>query len=180
MWHHKGSGPWCKKIRGKRHYFGTDKDAALAESMRLKDDLEAGRVAPPPDDQRVKLVSLVAASLTHTPHQVQTGELASRTFELYCGTSEKLLTHFGETGVVDQLRRQGLNPFKRYPAVAGEKLRLALIPRAASEMGGASREGMAGAVGAGVGYTQSTRNIALCRRNGVLPNFALFRNQGAW
>ncbi|MGM0490883.1 MAG: hypothetical protein ACQESR_29515 [Planctomycetota bacterium] len=45
-------------------YFGTDREAALAEYMRTKDDLEAGRVPSPPDDRRLPLVRLVNAFLT--------------------------------------------------------------------------------------------------------------------
>jgi len=37
------NGQWCKKIRGKLHYFGTDADAALAKWLDEKDDLLAGR-----------------------------------------------------------------------------------------------------------------------------------------
>lgn len=41
---------WCKKIRGKRHYFGTypstSYDEALAEYKRCKFDLEAGHGRP--------------------------------------------------------------------------------------------------------------------------------------
>ena len=39
----RADGRYVKKIRGKIHYFGTDHDAALAEWLRVKDDLLAGR-----------------------------------------------------------------------------------------------------------------------------------------
>src|SRR5262249_21785707 len=38
------TGQWMKKIRGRSHYFGTDRDKALAENVRPKDDLEGGRL----------------------------------------------------------------------------------------------------------------------------------------
>lgn len=39
------AGYWCKKIRGRLHYFGPwpDPDGALAKYMEQKDDLHAGR-----------------------------------------------------------------------------------------------------------------------------------------
>ena len=39
----RADGRWCRKIKGRVHYFGTDKDAALEEWARVKDDLLAGR-----------------------------------------------------------------------------------------------------------------------------------------
>jgi hypothetical protein len=44
--YHKGSGQWCKKVRGKVHYFGTDSTAALDKWLAEKDYLLAGRERP--------------------------------------------------------------------------------------------------------------------------------------
>ncbi len=41
FWHRNGQ--WCKKIRGKHHYFGTDSRAAHDEYIRVANDLHAGR-----------------------------------------------------------------------------------------------------------------------------------------
>ena len=40
--HLHATGQWAKNIRGKRHYFGTNKDAALAVYVRVRADLEGG------------------------------------------------------------------------------------------------------------------------------------------
>jgi len=37
------NGQFCKRIRGKLHYFGTDSDEALKRYLDEKDDLHAGR-----------------------------------------------------------------------------------------------------------------------------------------
>jgi hypothetical protein len=47
------SGRWSKTIRGRVYYFGTDRDAALAEYVRTKTDREVGRVRRPRDEDAV-------------------------------------------------------------------------------------------------------------------------------
>ena len=44
------TGQRTEKIRGRSHNFGTDKDKALAEYVRVKDDLEGGRLPRPRDE----------------------------------------------------------------------------------------------------------------------------------
>ena len=41
-----GNRQWCKKIRGKVHFFGVwaDPDAALRKYLDERDDLQAGRI----------------------------------------------------------------------------------------------------------------------------------------
>ena len=65
LWLHAASGQWCKKIHGKRHYFGDDKEKALGryetERAALEDGLEPG---PSEDDYTVRL--LVNEFLTYS------------------------------------------------------------------------------------------------------------------
>ena len=108
LWLHAGSRQWAKKIQGRCYYFGTDQDAALAEYMRTKDDLEAGRVPLPPDSVRVTLLKAVQVFLTHKTHQLSAGEIGQRSFDSYYDSCEALLKHFGKTVFVDQLRPSDL------------------------------------------------------------------------
>lgn len=43
------NGQWCKKVKGKPRYFGTDLDAALARWADEKDYLLAGKEPPKHD-----------------------------------------------------------------------------------------------------------------------------------
>ena len=106
------TGQWMKKVRGHCYYFGTDRDAALIEYMRVKEDLEAGRMPKPADTDRITLLRAVQVFLTHKTHQVQTGELGSRSFDMYYDSCEGMLAHFGKTVFVDQLRPEELLAYR--------------------------------------------------------------------
>ena len=41
FWHRNGQ--WCKKIKGKHHYFGRNSRAAQDQYIRVAEDLHAGR-----------------------------------------------------------------------------------------------------------------------------------------
>src|SRR5215467_1144608 len=78
------TGRWAKKIRGKLHYFGpwSDPDGALAKYLDQKDALHAGRKArPDPDGLTVK--ELANEFLNFKQTQVDSGELARRTWQDY-------------------------------------------------------------------------------------------------
>ena len=113
LWLHSHTGQWCKKIRGHRRYFGTDRDKALAEYLRVKDDLQAGRIPPPVGCDRVTLLYVVNAYLTHQRHKVQTGELAERSFADYHRTCELLLAHLGKTTAVESIGPAELLAYRR-------------------------------------------------------------------
>lgn len=50
------NGQWCKKIRGKQYYFGTDKAKAVEKYLKQKDYLHAG-ISPPKDRLTVREIA---------------------------------------------------------------------------------------------------------------------------
>lgn len=104
LWLHSGTGQWAKKIRGQHYYFGTDKDAALKEYMRVRDDLKAGRKPQPPSSSLVTIKLLGDTFLTHKKSQVIVGELTRTSFNNYEATCQRMADFFGKTSAVESLR----------------------------------------------------------------------------
>jgi site-specific recombinase XerD len=136
------TGQWTKKVRGRSYYFGTDRDAALTEYSRVREDLEAGRMPKPADGSRVTLLRAVNEFLTHKTHQVKTGELGSRSFGMYYDSCEGMLAHFGKTVFVDQLTpadllayRHKLAKTRNATSIANEVTRARTVFRFAFENG---------------------------------------------
>ena len=61
------AGYWCKKIRGKLHYFGpwSDLDGALAKYLEQKDALHAGKT-PRPEPGALTVRDLASTFLNHS------------------------------------------------------------------------------------------------------------------
>lgn len=96
LWLHP-SGRWCRKIKGRFHYFGKadDPQAALNKWLNQKDDLLAGRIPRPSGVTGVNLDTLVNSFLTHKENLTQTGELRRSTFDEYCRILKVLIDYFG-------------------------------------------------------------------------------------
>lgn len=103
LWRHKGTGLWCKKIRGRFHYFGADKEAALKRYEREREDLEAGR-APRPEVGGLTVRQLVNTFLTAKRDRVDAGELSPRSWDEYFLASERVVDAFGKDRAVADLR----------------------------------------------------------------------------
>src|SRR5438128_162153 len=90
------AGYWCKKIRGKLHYFGpwADPDGALRKDLDQKDSLHAG-VTPRPDPEALTVKELGNAFLNEKKNRVDTGELSPRTWAGYKEAAELMLKHLG-------------------------------------------------------------------------------------
>ena len=95
-------GYWVKKIRGKVHRFGPrwcDAKTALAEYLRDKDDLLAGR-EPSRDHDDLTVRDAMNYFLTDRDARLQLGELTQRSFNDYKSTCGRIIDHFGRNRAV--------------------------------------------------------------------------------
>lgn len=92
----RADGRYQKQVHGRIHYFGGSADEALAEWLRVKDDLLAGREpAPRPDADATTIAHAVNHWLTYKRRRVESGELAERTWQRYYATGEMLIDTLG-------------------------------------------------------------------------------------
>ncbi len=100
------TGRWCKKIRGKLHYFGPwdDPDGALENLNRELPFLKDGRTPPPDGSDGCTILTLANSFLTSKRLSLTTGELSERSFRDYYKTCELVIGHLGKTRRVDDLR----------------------------------------------------------------------------
>jgi integrase len=98
------AGVWCKKIRGKVHYFGKwdDPQGALQKYLDERDALQAGRT-PRPDPAGVTVKDVANALLNHKRQLVEAGELSNRTFEDYHEACALAVGAFGKSRLVCDL-----------------------------------------------------------------------------
>ena len=110
---HKPTGQYRKRIRGRDFYFGTDPDKALAEWLRVKDDLLAGRAPKPFDGDACDLKSLCNSFLTNAKSKRDGGELTNRSFDDYHKSCERMLKHLGKSANVQELQPTDLMKLRR-------------------------------------------------------------------
>ncbi len=110
---HKPTGQYRKRIRGKDFYFGTDPDRALAEWLRVKDDLLAGRSPKPFEGDRCDLKTLCNVFLTNALAKRDAGEMTGRTFADYFTSCERLVKQLGKTAIVEEITPIDLMALRR-------------------------------------------------------------------
>jgi integrase len=98
------AGYWCKKIRGRIHYFGpwSDPDGALKKYLEQRDDLHAGR-APRPEPATVAVKDVANAFLNAKDEAVKAGELSPRTWADYRSIMDMLVDGLGKRREVTAL-----------------------------------------------------------------------------
>ena len=101
---------FCKKVRGKIHYFGTvnDPQAALNEWLRVKDDLLAGR-EPRPAEGDFTIADICNAFLEYCDEKVDNEDegqrsLSLRSFNDYKAACEVITKVFGRNRSADDIR----------------------------------------------------------------------------
>jgi integrase len=110
------TGQWAKKIRGRTHYFGRDREAALAKYDAQKEDLHRGRI---PKDQKDELTlrGLCNAFLTSKLNKMRSGELSERTFADYHACARRLLRAIGKGRAVADIDGSDFEKFRAKLAV---------------------------------------------------------------
>ena len=119
------SGRWCKKIRGRLHYFGklAEPEAALERFNLAWPYLKDGRAVRPLDSTDVYTLRMLCNEfLTNKKNKLDAGELSPRTWQTHYQTCKTLLAHFGPDQRVDDLRPDDFVTFrgvlaKRYGVV---------------------------------------------------------------
>src|SRR5262245_3322999 len=103
------TGRWCKKIRGKLHYFGYWRgnleapwQQALAKYQEQRDDLMAG-ITPRDLGDGLTVRELANRFMSVKRNLLDTGELSPRTFQDYFGVCALLVKQFGKTRLVSDL-----------------------------------------------------------------------------
>jgi integrase len=98
------AGVWCKKIRGKLHYFGKwdDPDGALKEYLEQKDALHAGR-KPRAVTDGITVKEMCNQFLNAKAASRDAGELTPRSWHDYRTACELLVSHFSKGRRVDDL-----------------------------------------------------------------------------
>lgn len=104
---HKGTGYWCKKVKGRVHYFGKVADdpkgqAALEQWLEQKDDLLAGR-EPRARSGGLTVADLANQFLAHKEQLRDNGELNPRTFRGYYDTSATVVNVLGRNRAVTDI-----------------------------------------------------------------------------
>jgi integrase len=103
---HRGTKRWCKKIRGRLHYFGPldDPQAALLKWQEQRDDLLAGRLPRPKDEAGLTLEKLINKFLNAKRAAVESGDLSAATWMDYHRSSRIVAKVFSKHRLVLDLR----------------------------------------------------------------------------
>lgn len=100
-------GYWCKKIRGKLHYFGRIADgweAAEALYELQREDLHAGREPRRPDDGRLTVASMLNRYLDWQRQRADNGKIEERSWQESKETAAMFAAFVGRNLPVDSLR----------------------------------------------------------------------------
>ena len=100
------TGQWAKKVKGKLHYFGKDKDKALAEWVRVKDALLAGRPRPAETTADSKLITvreLCNLFLDAKDKKVEVNKIKRRSWADYQVECARMVKILGASTPVDFL-----------------------------------------------------------------------------
>ena len=113
LWLHTPTKQWCKKIGGKRFYFGTDRKQALARYRAEKDAILKDGCRPN-ENADATLADVLNAFLTAKELACKTGERAWGTFTSAKTTTDRLIAHFGKDKRIADLRPTDFDGYRAY------------------------------------------------------------------
>jgi integrase len=110
------SGRWCKKIRGRLHYFGpwSDPDGALARYREQADALHAGRKPREQAPESAAVKDVMNAYLNAQAAKVSSGELKARTFADQKAICDLLVSRFGKGRLAEDLGPEDFASLRRH------------------------------------------------------------------
>ena len=122
-------GYWCKKVRGKLHYFGkiaddSDGQKAITLWLEQKDDLLAGRT-PRVQPEGFTVRELCDRFLVNRRGKMESNELTLVSFQDYFQTCKRILATFGPTRLVSDLDASDFERFRRSMAKGWSPVTLA-------------------------------------------------------
>ncbi|MDY3553258.1 site-specific integrase [Gemmata sp. JC717] len=108
---------WAKKIRGKLYYFGPwdAPDDALKSYEEQKDALHSGR-KPREVSAGVTVKDVCNAYLNHQKAKLDRGDLSPRTWSNYHDTAELIVTRFGKSRIIADLRPDDFADLRKHMA----------------------------------------------------------------
>lgn len=116
----RSDGRWCRKIRGRVFYFGTDKQEALDEWLRVKDYRLAGKEPPPKDaPEALMLEAIVNAYLNSKAADVRAGEFSPKSLQNVYVACEKIVNHFGRRRLITDIGQSDFGEYRDALVSAG-------------------------------------------------------------
>lgn len=108
------TGQYCKKIKGKIYYFGSDKQKALQRYLEQASSLHSGNAQVPVSDQsRTSLRSLCNLYLDYQDAGVQAGQMTASHYKDQVGSLRLLAKFLGQYTLVDDISTLDLQNYKR-------------------------------------------------------------------
>lgn len=143
-WH--VAGYWCKRIRGRLHYFGQRNgtwEEALLHYQDVRDDLHAGREPRQKNDPNAVTIKYAFDHfLTEKERSVESGELTDRSFQEYVRSCKRFGAEFGNERLLSDLRPEDFAAYRAKLAKAwapttltGEILRVRVALKHAYDAG---------------------------------------------
>lgn len=110
LWQRK-DGRWCRKIKQRVFYFGTDRETALEKWLDQKDDLLASRI-PRERSEELTVQQLAEAYVTSKKLLVDAGQLAGSTFKKQVAACKQIKRYFGGGRLVVDLGPSDFEGFR--------------------------------------------------------------------